>query len=50
MVGNENSCKLKLNEYDETFSEDVAENTKVPVCLYSRNSVSGIKINPSADD
>ncbi len=29
MASNENSCKLKLNEFDETFSDDVAENTKV---------------------
>ena len=29
MASNENSCKLKLNEFDEAFSDDVAENTKV---------------------
>ena len=29
MASNENSCKLKLSEFDETFSDDVAENTKV---------------------
>lgn len=29
MAKTENCCKLKLNEYDEMFTDDVAENTKV---------------------
>lgn len=34
MASNENSCKLKLSEFDETFSDDVAENTKLHADLY----------------
>lgn len=37
MASNENSCKLKLNEFDETFSDDVAENTKVTM-IFCRTS------------
>ncbi|XP_028414620.1 protein CASC1-like [Dendronephthya gigantea] len=50
MASNENSCKLKLSEFDETFSDDVAENTKLHADLYhmvmdgaSQSAVSKVK-------
>ena len=56
MASNENSCKLKLNEFDETFSDDVAENTKVTM-IFCRTSfiikciiLLNYKIKTSAND
>jgi hypothetical protein len=37
MASNENSCKLRLSEFDETFSDDVAENTKVIIKYVKKN-------------